>query len=229
MKVYKRGTFLYIMLYSMYLLAFVGIWEVGSRHGEAPEANAKVEVKEAPKIALTFDDGPSVYTESLLEGLEKRNVKVTFFVIGKSAQESPEIVKKESEGGHLIGNHTYNHLEITRVSDEKAKEEIEKTNQLLEEILGKKTEYIRPPFGAWQKNLEKELDVIPVGWTIDTLDWTTANVEEIVNKVVTRVKENDIILLHDCYDSSVRAALRIVDILQKEGFEFVTVDELLLD
>ena len=88
---------------------------------------------------------------------------------------------------------------------------------------------MRPPFGAWQKKLEWELDVMPVMWTIDPLDWTTNNEDEIVNKVVTQAKENDIILLHDCYESSVNAALRIVDILQKEGFEFVTVDELIMN
>ena len=88
---------------------------------------------------------------------------------------------------------------------------------------------MRPPFGAWQKKLEWELDVMPVMWTIDPLDWATNNEDEIVNKVVTQAKENDIILLHDCYESSVNAALRIVDILQKEGFEFVTVDELIMN
>ena len=86
-----------------------------------------------------------------------------------------------------------------------------------------------PPFGLWQDELEEELDVMPVMWSIDPLDWTTKNVEEIVNKVVSEAEDHDIILLHDCYDTSVDAALRIVDILMKKGFEFVTVDELLMD
>lgn len=88
---------------------------------------------------------------------------------------------------------------------------------------------MRPPFGIWQRRLELDLEVMPVIWSIDPLDWTTENVDEIVNKVVTEAEENDIILLHDCYDSSVDAALRIVDILKEKGFEFVTVDELILD
>lgn len=88
---------------------------------------------------------------------------------------------------------------------------------------------MRPPFGVWQKNLELEMDVMPVMWSVDPLDWTTENTDEIVNKVVTETEENDIILLHDCYESSVDAALRIVDILQKKGFEFVTVDELIIE
>ena len=96
-------------------------------------------------------------------------------------------------------------------------------------ITGEEVSYMRPPFGVWQKNLERTLDVMPVLWTIDPLDWTTDNEDEIINKVVTQAGENDIILLHDCYESSVNAALRIVDILQKEGFEFVTVDELIMN
>ena len=88
---------------------------------------------------------------------------------------------------------------------------------------------MRPPFGAWQRKLEQEIQMLPVLWTIDPLDWTTENQDEIVNKVVTEAEENDIILLHDCYKSSVEAGLRIVDILQEEGFVFVTVDELLLN
>ena len=88
---------------------------------------------------------------------------------------------------------------------------------------------MRPPFGAWQRKLEREIQMLPVLWTIDPLDWTTENQDEIVNKVVTEAEENDIILLHDCYKSSIEAGLRIVDILQEEGFMFVTVDELLLN
>lgn len=89
--------------------------------------------------------------------------------------------------------------------------------------------YMRPPFGAWQRELEVKMEVLPVLWSVDPLDWMTENVDEIVSKVVTEAEEGDIILLHDCYASSVEAALRIVDFLQKEGYEFVTVDRLLLD
>ena len=103
------------------------------------------------------------------------------------------------------------------------------TNEVITGITGEEVSYMRPPFGAWQKKLEWELDVMPVMWTIDPLDWTTNNEDEIVNKVVTETEENDIILLDDCYLSSVKAALRIIDIMQAKGYEFVTVDELLLD
>ena len=185
---------------------------------------------EKPQIALTFDDGHSdACTPRLLDGLKERGVKATFFLIGENAKENPELVKRLDEEGHLIGNHTYHHVEITKVSDEEAKKEILDTNKVITSITGKSVEYMRPPFGLWQRNLEMEIEVLPVMWTIDPLDWTTENVDEIVNTVVTEAEENDIILLHDCYDSSVDAALRIIDILQKKEFEFVTVDQLIMN
>lgn len=185
--------------------------------------------EESPKIALTFDDGPSgSWTPVLLDGLKERGVKGTFFLIGKNVEEYPEVVKRLYEEGHLIGNHTYHHVQLTNLSKEEAGREILDTNETIRKITGEEVEYMRPPFGAWQKDLELEMPVLPVMWTIDPLDWTTENTDEVVNKVVTEAEENDIILLHDCYKSSVEAALRIIDILQKEGFEFVTVDELLM-
>lgn len=185
---------------------------------------------EAPKIALTFDDGPSTaWTPALLDGLKERGVKATFFLIGENADKNPEIVKRMAEEGHLIGNHTYHHVELTKVSENEARLELADTSAVIVRITGKEPEYMRPPFGAWQRKLEQEIQMLPVLWTIDPLDWTTENQDEIVNKVVTEAEENDIILLHDCYKSSIEAGLRIVDILQEEGFMFVTVDELLLN
>lgn len=225
------------MLYTFCLLQILGI---SVYYEEKKESVTKLDdaiafvsssmVEEPPKIAITFDDGPSSQcTGRLLDGLKERNVKATFFLIGENAKENPELVKRLDEEGHLIGNHTYHHVEITKVSDEEAKKEILDTNEVITSITGKSVEYMRPPFGLWQRNLEMEIEVLPVMWTIDPLDWTTENVDEIVNKVVTEAEENDIILLHDCYDSSVDAALRIIDILQKKGFEFVTVDQLIMN
>ena len=225
------------LLYTFCLLQILGI---SVYYEEKKESVTKLDdaiafvsssmVEEPPKIAITFDDGPSSQcTGRLLDGLKERNVKATFFLIGENAKENPELVKRLDEEGHLIGNHTYHHVEITKVSDEEAKKEILDTNKVITSITGKSVEYMRPPFGLWQRNLEMEIEVLPVMWTIDPLDWTTENVDEIVNKVVTEAEENDIILLHDCYMSSVEAALRIIDILQERGFEFVTVDELLIN
>ena len=115
------------------------------------------------------------------------------------------------------------------MSREEAHKELDMTDALIREITGKETEFVRPPFGAFPDDMEEELDKLYVKWTVDPLDWTTENTDEIVQRVVTETEENDIILLHDCYSSSVEAALRIIDILQERGYEFVTVDRLLMD
>lgn len=226
MKNAKKWLCLCGLLYTFILFQVLGI---NLLHRQEAVETGKIP-EEKPRIAITFDDGPSAkYTPQLLDGLKERNVKASFFVIGKMAEENPKLIQREKEEGHLIGNHTYNHVDISKLSDEAAVSEIQKTNQVIEKVTKENVEYLRAPFGSWKKNLIGRMNVFPVAWSVDPLDWTTENADEIVNKVVTEVKENDIILLHDCYQSSVDAALRIIDILQKEGYEFVTVDKLILE
>lgn len=182
------------------------------------------------KIAITFDDGPIPgYTEKLLDGLQKRKVRATFFVTGKHAAESPELIKRMQEEGHLIGNHTYSHLQLTKKNEKEFIEEIKETNAVIKEITGETTTYVRPPYGLWNKRCDEELSMFPVLWTVDPRDWCTSNADKIVCRVVGKVQENDIILMHDGYDPSVLAALEIIDTLQEQGYEFVTVDEILFD
>lgn len=210
--------------------------QTGEESGEQAESgnrwSGQMEnpIEEKPKIALTFDDGPSpTYTPMLLDGLKKRKIKATFFLIGESAKAYPEIVERMQAEGHLIGNHTYHHCELTALSTEKGLEEIEQTSRVIEKITGQPVRYVRPPYGEWSDALEDRLSMIPVLWSVDSLDWTTENVSEIVDRVVTKTRENDMILMHDCYESSVKAAFQIIDLLQEKGYRFVLAEELLLD
>lgn len=182
------------------------------------------------KVALTFDDGPHpVYTKQLLDGLAQRNVKATFFVIGKNIEGNEALLQRMHEAGHLIGNHTYDHVKICDLDGAHACEQVEKTSAPVKAVTGEDTEFVRPPFGAWNKAMECSFTMIPVLWDVDPLDWTTENSAAVVQKVLDTVEENDIILLHDCYQSSVDAALEITDELLAQGYEFVTVDELILE
>ena len=131
--------------------------------------------------------------------------------------------------GHLIGNHTATHIMLTSKSKEEACREIEKTNQKIYEVTGKKPTYIRPPFGSWSENLECLIPMNVILWDIDPLDWKVKNKNKVVRHVVKHAKNGDIILLHDSYKTSVEAALEIIDTLSKEGYTFVTADELLID
>lgn len=198
------------------------------------EANGKEDTcintrLEKPQIALTFDDGPSKkYTLELLEGLKKRNVLATFFLMGKNIEGNEDIVRRIYEDGHLIGNHTYNHVCLNQISEIKAKEEIEKTSNKIFEITGEYPVFVRPPFGEWRRSLELYVDMFPVFWDIDTLDWKSKNVSDIMNIVTHEIHDSSIILMHDSYRSSVDAALQIIDTLKEKGYEFVTVDRLLI-
>lgn len=182
------------------------------------------------RVALTFDDGPHpLYTEPLLDGLKERGVRATFFVTGENAALHPDIIKRMHDEGHLIGNHTYTHIELTKTNREKFKRELVRTNEVLQEITGEEVLYVRPPYGAWDKKLESELNMFPILWSVDPLDWCTADASCITQTVLKKVGENDIILMHDYYKTSVEAALAIVNELQQQGYEFVTVDKILFD
>jgi peptidoglycan/xylan/chitin deacetylase (PgdA/CDA1 family) len=133
------------------------------------------------------------------------------------------------EDGHLIGNHTYSHIQFSSRNEETFRQEIIKTNEAIRKVTGEDTIYVRPPYGSWDKKFEKELNMFPVLWSIDPRDWCSSNVSGIVSHVCREAGENEIILMHDQYKTSVTAALKIVDVLMEEGYEFVTVDELLFD
>ena len=131
------------------------------------------------------------------------------------------------EDGHLIGNHTFHHVQLSKVGEKIFLQELKETNRVLEGILEENIEYVRPPFGDWNKSIEQEIDMFPVLWDIDPLDWCSGNSGLIVKRVLDKAEDHAIILLHDEYESSIDAALQIVDELLEEGYEFVTVDRIL--
>ena len=185
---------------------------------------------EKKKVAITFDDGPNPdYTPDLLKGLKERGVSAAFFLLGKEVEKYPELVEQMHAEGHLIGTHSYEHVNLCNLTDEKAIEQVDKTNALIEKITGERPQFIRPPYGCWKKNLDYKTSMIEVLWDVDPLDWKTGNSDVVVSRVLKNVEEGDIILLHDASASSVKAALSIIDKLQEDGYLFVTVDEIVLE
>ena len=172
--------------------------------------------------------GGAIDYSLLLDGLKERNVRVSFFLLGEKVEQYPELVERMQKEGHLVGNHTYHHVQLNKLNETKAREEILKTNNLIYETTGVYPLYLRPPFGAWKKNLELCVEMLPVFWTIDTLDWKVQNTEKIVRTVQEQIEDGAIILMHDEYDTSVEAALQVVDELKNQGYELVTVDQLIL-
>ena len=209
------------------------IQAVHSQNAVSEQEWEKADLRQAeelpPRVALTFDDGPHrIYTKNLLDGLRERGVKATFFVVGENIPGNEDLIRQMEEDGHLIGNHTYDHADISKLSDEENCRELQKTSDLIKEITGHGTAYVRPPFGNWKDTMDCRITMISVKWTIDTLDWKNRNVREIIGKVMQQISDQDIILMHDYYETSVEAALQIVDRLLEEGYEFVTVEDLIL-
>lgn len=189
--------------------------------------NITEQIGKVKQVAITFDDGPhAIYTKKLLEGLEERDVKATFFLIGKNIEGNEDVVREISEGGHLIGNHTYDHVILTNLSVDKAWEDIYHDNEVIYKIIGEYPEYIRPPFGCWSEELSDRTNLKTVLWDVDPRDWECQNAQVVYQRVINNVESGDIILMHDIFSSSVEAALSIIDELKAEGYEFVTVDKL---
>lgn len=179
-------------------------------------------------LALTFDDGPRrETTERLLDGLAERNAKATFFVIGDQIEGNEDLIRRMDAEGHQIGNHTARHTNLQRSSAEQTVTEINKTEVALNSALGKSGNYwLRPPWGLIGRSQQRLIKTPMIHWSIDPEDWKTLNTAQVVEQVVRQAEDGAIVLLHDYYPSSVDAALQIIDILQKQGYQFVTVEEL---
>lgn len=211
------------------LLCVVYVSGAGRKTGQTDLETSAECSDEMPQLALTFDDGPSEYTITLSEGLKERGVQATFFLLGENMERNEAAVKQLAQDGHLLGNHSYHHVQLNKLSQSKACQEIVKTNNLIYEYTGIYPMYVRPPYGEWDTKLDCGIDMIPVFWSVDSLDWKLKNTDQIVKKVLAQVEDGDIILMHDGYSTSVEAAFQIVDNLKKEGFRFVTADKMIVD
>lgn len=202
---------------------------LGWAGGQSVPAAGEAGLTEGPSyVALTFDDGPRRgTTDRLLEGLRQRGASATFFLIGSGIAGKEDLVKRMEAEGHQVGNHTWSHVRLQGADPETISKELQATDTLLKDLLGEGDYWLRPPYGLMTPGTEQAIPVPMVKWSVDPRDWESRNTEQIVRSVLSSVKPNSIILLHDIYETSVEAALQIVDTLQQEGYQFVTVRELL--
>lgn len=219
----------WILLVSLLLVAVCA----GTRQPKTESAAAAIDntalVEDGSKyVALTFDDGPSPRcTPQLLDGLKARNVHATFFVVGCQVVKDPDIVERMAAEGHQVGNHSYDHKELDKLSVREAAEDMAKNDALLHRLLGAGDYWVRPPYGLLSEEERQALTVPVIGWSVDTEDWKSKNAEKILDILYRQISDGDIILLHDRYLNSVSAALQAIDHLQQQGYHFVTVSELL--
>lgn len=186
----------------------------------------KVIDNESKLVALTFDDGPNYNTNKVLEVLEKYGVTATFFVLGSKIKGNEHILQRIDSSGSEIGNHTYNHLLLTKYQEDIIEEEIESTNNLIYEVTGKYPKLLRPSYGSVNNRIKKVSKYPIIIWDIDTLDWKYHNSRIIAKRVINKVSDGDIVLMHDVYSATANALNIIIPELQSRGYTFVTVSEL---
>ncbi|WP_353094621.1 polysaccharide deacetylase family protein [Tissierella praeacuta] len=193
--------------------------------------------KEEKILALSFDDGPHPqYTLEILDILKQYNVKATFFVLGKHAETYPDIINRQIAEGHEIGNHSYSHVNMKKVSNAVIKEEFEKTQNIIYSISNVKPKVFRPPYGNYTDDVIKIIssdNSSVVLWTFyqDSKDWSNPGVDVIVDTTLSKAQNGDIILFHDYVykkESHTVEALKIIlPKLIDEGYRFVTMSELI--
>nr|WP_317359937.1 polysaccharide deacetylase family protein [uncultured Tyzzerella sp.] len=184
--------------------------------------------KNKPMIALTFDDGPNgAVTNKILDVLEKNNSVATFFIVSRRIEKDAEVLKRMDKLGNQIGNHTANHKDLTKISTEQVKSEVDIVNKKLKDAIGKEASMVRVPYGATNDNVKQAVNSPIVMWNVDTKDWKSRNTQAIVKEVLGKVKDGDIILMHDLYGTTAEACEIIIPKLVEQGYQLVTVEELL--
>ena len=210
----------------LWVLPWAGYGAACLRH-QRPAALPAGGTAERRYVALTFDDGPRRETTTLLlDGLARRGVHGTFFIIGTRVEGREDILLRIAEEGHQIGIHTQNHKVLSDLNAAELAVEVDGLADTLTNLLGQREFMLRPPYGMTSSTLLKWTKCPIILWSVDPEDWADHDVERQVAAVVSRVKDGDIILLHDIYHASVETALRVVDALLAEGYCFVTVEEL---
>ncbi|NLV86464.1 MAG: polysaccharide deacetylase family protein [Clostridiales bacterium] len=179
-------------------------------------------------IALTFDDGPhKTITPQLLDELAERNVKVTFFLVGRSIEYYPEIAERAANEGHQLANHSYSHPWFTKISPASITDELGRTNELIAEVSGKTDNMVRIPYGDMSKTVMELAGAPIIQWSVDPANGYMSASEELMKKnLVATAADGAIAILHDTGEKNLNVALYAIDELLAAGYEFVTLDEL---
>ena len=179
-----------------------------------------------PMVALTFDDGPSVYTNDILDQLEKYNAHATFFVVGNRVSSYASTIKRAHDLGCEIGNHSWSHPQLSAISVKEMQNEISKTDEAIKKITGETPALLRPPYGAVDADVKAYAGKPLIHWSIDTLDWEHRTSSKTISSVLNNVRDGSIVLMHDIYGPTRDAAVSLIPTLISRGYQLVTVSEM---
>ncbi len=177
-------------------------------------------------VALTYDDGPGKYTKDIVKCLKENQAKATFYVIGRNINSYKDAMKAADKIGCEIGNHTYNHPKLTKLSEDDVRKEIESTDKKIKKVIGEKAVTMRPPGGSYNAMVQKAVGKPIIMWSVDTRDWEHRDSDRIIRIVMDNVQDGDIILMHDIHEATKKASMTLIPKLRREGYQLVTVSEL---
>ncbi|WP_214882528.1 MULTISPECIES: polysaccharide deacetylase family protein [unclassified Exiguobacterium] len=182
-------------------------------------------------VALTFDDGPHpVVTPNILEALEKYQARATFFMLGSQMEFYPDVAKQVALSGHELANHTEHHPDLTQLSEKGMEVELKQVDERIERLTGGRSALVRPPYGAKNEMIEQILktrEQTLALWTVDSLDWSHRNADQMYRLIMDNVHPNAVVLMHDIHESTAEGLPKVLDALKREGYTFVTMSELL--
>ncbi|MEV0743391.1 polysaccharide deacetylase family protein [Streptomyces sp. NPDC050549] len=211
-----------------------GPLDLGAHHTPAPAVITHTvsgadhtDCKKVRCIALTFDDGPAApETATLLKYLARYHARVTFFTVGQNVAAHPGLVRAEARAGHEIGNHSWNHPDLTRLTRRQIISQLSRTNAAIKAATGKTPTLFRPPYGAINQTVRNATTLSPVLWNVDTEDWKYPDAARVARTVINKAGRNDVVLMHDIHPTSVAAVPEILRTLTARGYHFVTVSHL---
>jgi peptidoglycan/xylan/chitin deacetylase (PgdA/CDA1 family) len=177
-------------------------------------------------VALTFDDGPGQYTDTVLDALADHDAKATFYLLGSNVGNFPDTVERMAEDGHEIGNHSWKHDDLATLSGSAIKDDLERTDKAIEDITGEKPATMRPPYGSLNDTAREAIDKPIVLWDVDTLDWQSRDTGAVTDVTLQETDRGSVVLFHDIHESTVDAVPDILDGLAEDGYTFVTVYQL---
>jgi peptidoglycan-N-acetylglucosamine deacetylase len=201
-----------------------------------PSSTEKITFSEVnvdgPYIAMTFDDGPhATNTPKLLEMAAKRHIKLTFFVLGECVEQNPDVLRREGAEGHEIGNHSWSHPNLAKLSDDSVRSQLRRTEDIIVKTAGIKPKLMRPPYGELTKRqrilVNHEFGYKVILWDVDPLDWKRPGSSVVAQRIIAGARPGSIILSHDIHPPTIAAMPQVFDALLAKGFKFVTVSELL--
>ncbi|MBR8743099.1 polysaccharide deacetylase [Nocardiopsis sp. MG754419] len=209
------------------LVATTGLLALTALPASADDERTAPDCDKVKCVALTFDDGPGPYTDELLDILDEHDAKATFYLLGSNVDGHGDEIERMVDEDHEVGNHTWDHEDLATLSSDEIEDDLDRTDRAIEDVTGEAPTTMRPPYGSLSDTARETIDKPIMLWDVDTLDWQNRDPDTILDISTEETSEGSVLLLHDIHETSVEAVPDVLETLSDDGYEFVTVSEMM--